>query len=167
MIRGIFILAVSVMGVHGASLALADEPSWIFANARYSHSRVTGNRVAQFAPLPAVQALPEVSDITSGYARTRINLRGADGTSDTYYRVRNFAAAGGGIDAQWERFHDAWQGSYLQGGATSFGPGYGGGHSGFGYGIPGGGPGYGPYGGHPGYGPGPWGGGGYGYGGGY
>ncbi len=140
-----------------APRARGEGNDWIFAPSRFSHSRATGNRVVQHTPLPAPAALPETADITSGYRKTRINLRGPDGTLDAYYRVQNFSAPAGGIDAQWERFDDAWRADYLQGGALTSYPAYG-----FGglpsYGGPYGGPGY-P---GPGYG-GPYGGPGYGY----
>jgi hypothetical protein len=159
-------VAIVATAMQFPSAARGDEGTWIFAPSRYSHSRATGGRVVQHTPLPAPAALPETAGITSGYRRTRINLRGADGTIDSYYRVQNFSAPAGGIDAQWERFDDAWRGAILQGGAYTslpygygggyggpyggpgFGPGYGGGYGGFpGYGGPG-------YGGYPGYGPG-------------
>ena len=101
--------------------------------------------------------------VTSGYSRSRLTLRGADGSSDTYYRVQSYGNAGPGINAEWERFHDAWRGSTVGGGAYGgvvpngfggfgFGGGFGGGYGG------GSGPGYpGGYRGNPGYGnPPPW-----------
>jgi hypothetical protein len=60
----------------------------------------------------------------------------------------------GGIDAEWERFHDAWKESFLTGGYYN-GPGYGG-YQGYGGGYPGYGGGYPGWGyGAPGYGNGP------------
>jgi hypothetical protein len=167
--RGILILLALAGAALSTQQARGDQNDWLFAPSRYTHSRTTGNRVVQHTPLPAPAALPETADITSGYRKTRINLRGPDGTVDSYYRVQNFGAPAGGIDAQWERFDDAWRGAILQGGAfTSYpsygygGPGYGTGYGGPGYGGPGyspgfggpgfGGPGYGPGFGGPGYG---------------
>ena len=90
-------------------------------------------------------------------ARTRTVLRGADGSTDTTYQVTNYGNGRGGLDAEWERFHDAWRGATIAGGNfsgfTPFGYGYGGfpgygyggsAYGGAGYGGPGyGGPGYG------------------------
>jgi hypothetical protein len=161
--RGILSILTLAAAVQFAPQAHGDESTWIFAPSRYSHSRETGNRVVQHSPEPAPAALPETAPITSGYRKTRINMRGAGGSIDTYYRVQNFSAPVGGIDAQWERFDDAWRGAILQGGSYSSYPSYGYG-GGPGYGGPyGGGPGYGvpSYGPGPGYG-GPYGGPGYG-----
>ena len=148
-------------------LATAQPESWIFARSRYSHDPDTGARVAQYSQVAPVEPLPDPRDVTSGYSRTRTVLRGADGSTDTYYRVRNYGNGRGGLDAEWERFHDAWRGSRVAGGSYQgippYGyPGYGYGYGGFpgyfpGYGGPGfGGPGYGGpgYGGTPGGGPG-------------
>ena len=150
-----------------AAEALADGPSWIFYRSTFSHDPMTGARVAQYMRTPPVEPLPDERAVTSSYRRTRTNLRGADGSTDTYYQVQQWGNGRGGIDAEWERFHDAWKESYLSGGYYSgaSGPwGYGGGYPGggfgtpgFGYGFPGSGygfPGYG-YGGAPGYGGGP------------
>ena len=49
-------------------------------------------------------------------AASRTNLRGTDGSIDTYYEVQAWGNGRGGIDAEWERFHDAWKESYLQNG---------------------------------------------------
>ena len=86
--------------------------------------------------------------VTSRYHRTRTNLRGIGGSVETYYDVQSWGNGRGGIDAEWERFHDAWKESFLQGGYYNQGPGYGNGYPGqFGNGGYGG-PGYG----YPGYG---------------
>src|SRR2546430_6419489 len=85
-------------------------------------------------------------------------MRGTDGSQETYYDVQSWGNGRGGIDAEWERFHDAWKESILQGGYYNQGPGYGNGYPGqfgngyggpgFGYGNGGPGDGYG----NPGYG---------------
>ena len=102
-----------------ASSATADDPTWIFQRGRYSHDPMTGARVLQYAPLPKVRALPDVSAISSGYRRTRVQLRGADGTVDTYNRVEAYGNGRGGLDSEWERFNDVWQRSELSGGYGS------------------------------------------------
>jgi hypothetical protein len=141
-------------------------PSWIFRHSTYTHDPYTGARVAQYMPLPAIEPLDDQRLVTSRYRRSRTNLRGSDGSSDTYYEVQQWGNGRGGLDAEWERFHDAWKESYLSGGyynqspygnASPYGgPFYGGGYGygGPGYGGPGyGGPGYGfPGFGMPGYG---------------
>jgi len=135
-------------------------PSWIFSHSTYSHDPVTGARVAQYMRTPPVEPLEDERNVTSRYRRSRTNLRGADGSMDTTYEVQAWGNGRGGIDAEWERFHDAWKESYLQGGFYNQSPGYGGGYNGpWGSGNGYGGPGYGN-GGYPGGGwggPGNWG----------
>ncbi|BBO35081.1 hypothetical protein [Lacipirellula parvula] len=156
------------------------QDSWIFMPSRFTHDPATGARVAQYAMKPPIEPLGDPRQVTSGYSRNRIILRGGDGSVDTIYRVTSFGNGRGGMDAEWERFHDAWRGSTIAGGQSQmYIPGYGGwfgggggyrGAGGYGGGGYGGG-GYGPGGGG-GYGPGgggvpPWagpGGAGYGYG---
>lgn len=126
-----------------------EQPSWIFDRSTFSHDPATGARVAQYERHAPVEELPDPRLVTSGYRRTRTNIRGADGSVDSYYQVQSYGNGRGGLDAEWERFHDAWRQSYTAGGYYN-GPGYG--APGYGYGY---GPGYGA-----GFGYGP----GYGYG---
>jgi len=127
-----------------AASAVADESTWTFRPGRYTHNPMTGQRVAQYAPPRAVAALPDNRGNVSGYRRTRIRQRGADGTIDTYYRVERFDDDQGGNDALQERSFDA-ELRWLRGGGYDYGYGFG---PGYGYG-----PGYGPgYGYSPGYG---------------
>ena len=110
--------------------------SWIFAQGRYTHDPATGARVSQYDEIEPVEPLPDQRLVTSGYSRSRSVVRGADGSADTYYRVTSYGNGRGGLDAEWERFHDAWRGSTSAGGAYGgVAPGYGG----FGYGPYGGG----------------------------
>ena len=149
-----------------AQIATGHVDSWIFARSWYSHDPDTGARVAQYTRVAPVEPLPDQRAVTSIYSRSRTVLRGADGSSDTYYRVRNSGNGRGGIDAEWERFHDAWRGARVSGGSYQgygYGPGYGYGNSVYG-GYGGYGPGGGYGGGFPGYGPGGPGYGGYGRG---
>jgi hypothetical protein len=76
---------------------------------------MTGARVAQYERIAPVEPLEDERNVTSSYRRTQTNLRGADGSTDTYYQVQAWGNDRGGIDAQWERFHDAWKESILQG----------------------------------------------------
>jgi hypothetical protein len=143
-------------------VAVASQPksdSWVFMRSRYTHDPETGARVAQYSMKPAIEPLDDPRLVTSGYSRSRVVLRGADGSADTHYRVQSYGNGRGGLDAEWERFHDAWRGSTIAGGqyqgfyAPNYGYGYGGygGYGGPGYGYGGGyGPGFG-YGGAPGF----------------
>ena len=161
------------------AVAAPSGPSWIFMPGRYSHDPATGMRVAQYAMKPPVEPLDDPRAVTSGYSRSRTVIRGADGSVDTYYRVQSYANGRGGLDAEWERFHDAWRGSTIAGGDYQVFPyggfGYGapyGGYGGYGGGYANGGHGGGKHGGqfgpnHPGYGPGYGYGSGFGYGPGY
>jgi hypothetical protein len=123
-----------------------EEPSWIFAQSTYTHDPVSGARVAQYMRKPPVEPLEDERLVTSRYRRSRTNLRGADGSIDSYYEVQAWGNGRGGIDAEWERFHDAWKESYLQNGFYNQGPGFGSpwgyGAPGFGHGFPGYGYGY-------------------------
>jgi hypothetical protein len=123
------------------------EPSWVFRRGTYTHDPYTGARVAQYMRTPPVEPLDDERMVTSRYRRSRTQLRGIDGSIDTYYEVQAWGNGRGGIDAEWERFHDAWKESFLTGGYYNQGPGFGapwGPGGGFGYGQPGYGfPGYG------------------------
>ncbi len=130
-----WMLALPMAMLWLSTLAHADdgclEPeSWIFHRSRYSHDPESGARVAQYSRGPAIEALPDQRDVTSGYFRSRSVLRGPNGSADTYYRVQSYGNGRGGLDAEWERFHDAWRGSTIAGGrfyGNSYGNGYGGG----------------------------------------
>lgn len=119
-----------------ACFAQPQPESWVFARSRYTHDPDTGGRVAQYARKMPVEALPDQRAVTSGYRRTRTVMRGADGSVDTTYQVQSYGNGGvpgngGGLDAEWERFHDAWRGSTI-GGGNYFGfPGF------YNYGFPG------------------------------
>jgi hypothetical protein len=121
----------------------ADPPSWIFHRSTYSHDPYTGARVAQYLRTPPVEPLEDERLVTSRYRRSRTRLRGIDGSVDTYYEVQAWGNGRGGIDAEWERFHDAWKESYLSGGFYNQGPGfapsgYGSSYGGYpGFGFPG------------------------------
>jgi hypothetical protein len=102
------------------------QPSWIFNRSTYSHDPVTGARVAQYERIAPVEPLEDERNVTSNYRFTQTNLRGADGSVDRYYQVQAWGNGRGGMDAEWERFHDAWKESILAGGYTNVGPGNGG-----------------------------------------
>jgi hypothetical protein len=135
--------------------------SWVFRPGRYTHDPATGGRVAQYAMKPPIEPLDDPRLVTSGYSRSRTVTRGADGSADTYYQVTNYGNGRGGLDAEWERFHDAWRGSTVAGGNYQAFPGFGYGFGPYGYGGYGSGYGGSGYGG-PGFGGGPGGGGGWG-----
>jgi len=126
-----------------------EQPSWIFRRSTYTHDPETGARVAQYQRLPAIEPLEDERLVTSRYHRTQTNLRGTAGSSESYYDVQAWGNGRGGIDAEWERFHNAWKESYLQGSFyNQQGPGFGNGYpgqygyggfggQGYGYGYPG------------------------------
>lgn len=93
------------------------QPSWIFARGTFTHDPYTGARVAQYMRPAPVEPLDDPRIVTSRYRRVRTNLRGPDGSNDTTYDVQNWGNGRGGLDAEWERFHDAWKESYLTGGS--------------------------------------------------
>ncbi|HEY4231914.1 MAG TPA: hypothetical protein VGM76_00680 [Lacipirellulaceae bacterium] len=122
-------------------------PSWIFAPGTYTHDPMTGARVAQYERVPPVEPLEDERNVTSSYRRTRTVLRGADGSSDTYYQVQAWGNGRGGLDAEWERVNDAWKQAYITGGYYSsqggpYGYGYGQGYGYGGWGPGNGGPGW-------------------------
>jgi hypothetical protein len=83
------------------------EASWAFAPGTYTHNAETGVRVVQYAQHEPVEGLPDPRQTVSRYWRTRTNLPGVNGSSDTIYEVRSFGNTLGGFDAQRERGHDA------------------------------------------------------------
>ena len=119
--------------------AASAPPSWIFRRSTFTHDPYTGARVAQYMRTPPVEPLDDERNFTSRYRRSRTNLRGHDGSVDTYYEVQAWGNGRGGIDAEWERFHDAWKESILSGGYYNFNQGAGYGPSQYGGGYPGGG----------------------------
>jgi hypothetical protein len=139
-------VGVATAAALAATGAAAQEASWIFDRSTYSHDPATGARVGQYARVPPVEALDDQRLVTSRYRYSRTNLRGMDGSWDYDYQVQSWGNDLGGIDAQWERFHDAWMGSYLSGGYYAqpythyrpYGPWFYGGHPaalpGYGYG---------------------------------
>ena len=140
-----FVSRTTVLAEPGACAACPvyerEAPSWAFRRSTYSHDPYTGARVAQYMRTPPVEPLDDPRMVTSRYRRSRTNLRGVDGSSDTYYEVQAWGNGRGGIDAEWERFHDAWKESYLTGsfynqgqGSAPWGFGHGwGGFPGFGF----------------------------------
>jgi hypothetical protein len=113
------------------------QPSWIFAPSTYTHDPLTGARVAQYMRTPPVEPLDDPRWVTSRYRRVRTNLRGPDGSQDSTYDVQNVSNGHGGLDAEWERFHDAWKESYLTGGFYNQNSGFNGfPNFGFGNGFP-------------------------------
>lgn len=129
-----------------AAAAPAETSSWVFQPSTYTHDPYTGARVAQYQRTPAVEPLEDPRQITSRYRRARTTIRGGDGSVDTTYEVQSYGNDRGGLDAQWERFHDAWRQSLLTGSYYNRTPAYpyGQGYGYPGYGYPGYGPGYGP-----------------------
>ena len=91
-------------------------PSWIFRRSTYTHDPETGARVAQYQRIRPVEPLEDERNVTSRYSRSRTNLRGTQGSVDSTYTVQSWGNGRGGLDAEWERFHDAWKESSLQGG---------------------------------------------------
>ncbi len=122
--NGTLVLPLVLLGYSTA--AAGDYSGWIFQPGNFSHHPATRQRVDQFAQLPMIDALPDGRRFASGLRRSRVTLRGADGTVTEYQRVDNWGNGRGGIDAQWERVNDVWRRSTLSGGY-----GYGGYRSGY------------------------------------
>ena len=140
------VVSTSCLSLTATASECCAPPRWIFQPGTYTHDRVTGARVAQYSRVDPVEPLPDQRLITSGYRRSRTTFRGPNGSVDTYYQVQNYANGRGGLDAEWERFHDAWLQSFSAGGYYNS---YSAGFPQYGYGFPFHGyPGYG----HPGYG---------------
>ncbi|MEM9187062.1 MAG: hypothetical protein AAGB00_11255 [Planctomycetota bacterium] len=106
---------LSALAMLSPADGLAQTPSWVFARGTYTHDRMTGARVAQYQRVAPVEDLDDPRLGTSRYRRIRTTLRGADGSIDSTYEVQRFANGRGGLDAEWERFHDAWRQSLLSG----------------------------------------------------
>lgn len=100
-------LAALLAGLCWAPADAFAEASWAFAPGAYTHSPETGQRVVQYAQHEPVEGLPDPRQTVSRYWRTRTNLPGVNGSSDTIYEVRSFGNTLGGFDAQRERGHDA------------------------------------------------------------
>jgi hypothetical protein len=120
-----FVIALILASACGGGSLLAQDcsccqPSWIFRRSQYSHDPATGARVAQYDRIPPVEPLPDPRLVTSGYRRVRSNLRGIDGSIDSAYSVSSYGNGRGGLDAEWERFHDAWLQSYTAGGTFNY-----------------------------------------------
>ncbi|MEN1681545.1 MAG: hypothetical protein AAGJ46_18340 [Planctomycetota bacterium] len=108
-------IAAFVFAEVGVAQSTATQSSWVFAPSTYSHDPVTGARVSQYARVEPVEQLGDPRLVTSRFRRTRTTLRGPDGGVDTTYEVQSYANGRGGLDAEWERFHDAWRQSLLTG----------------------------------------------------
>ncbi|QDU55408.1 hypothetical protein [Aeoliella mucimassa] len=135
--RHALLVATLFTSVAGWSVAAhaedcCEQPTWMFQRSTYSHAPESGARVAQYERHAYVEELPDPRLVTSGYRTTRTSLRGVNGSVDNYYQVQSWGNGRGGIDAEWERFHDAWKESYLSGGYYN-GSAYGG-YGGYGYG---------------------------------
>jgi hypothetical protein len=90
--------------------------SWVFARSTFTHDPMTGARVAQYDRKPPVEPLDDQRAVTSVYRRTRSVNRGFDGSMDTSYQVQSWGNGRGGLDAEWQMFHDVWKESILSGG---------------------------------------------------
>jgi hypothetical protein len=107
--------ATTVLPVAPVVYVAPAEPSWIFMRSTFTHDPTTGARVAQYMRKPPVEPLDDQRAVTSRYRRTRSVIRGPHGSYDTTYQVQAWGN-NGGIDAQWQAFHDAWKESILSGG---------------------------------------------------
>ena len=114
-------------------------PSWVFRRSTFTNDPMTGARVAQYMRKPPIEPLEDQREVTSSYRRTRTVNRGRDGSIDTSYQVQAWGNGRGGIDAEWQMFHDAWKESILSGSFynsnQSYGP-WGQGGPGYGFGGP-------------------------------
>lgn len=70
----------------------AEETSWIFRPSTYSHSPVTGARVAQYQPEePAVLRFDPTYQ-ESGYRQNHTSIRAGDGGADNMHIVQTWGA---------------------------------------------------------------------------
>jgi len=114
-----YLFVTTLFSIFAMPTAQAGDSSWMFYPGRYSHNPATGDRVAQYAPDPLIEPLPDTRPISSGYRQSRSTIRGLDGSVTSYYRVDNWSGTPGRLDAEWERFGDEWQRSFLSGGSAS------------------------------------------------
>jgi hypothetical protein len=101
--------------------------SWVFNRSTFTHDPVSGARVAQYMRKPPVEPLDDQRAVTSRYRRTRTSQRGIDGGYETSYQVQAWGNGRGGLDAEWQNFHDIWKESILSGGFynSNYGPAFG------------------------------------------
>ncbi|MCC6125882.1 MAG: hypothetical protein IT426_13020 [Pirellulales bacterium] len=89
--------------------------TWIFQPSYYSHDPETGQRVAQYAPLPKVYPPYDPTYRESGFHYTQSILRGPDGSVDALHLIQSW---GRGDQI---RPYGEWLYPY-RAGATPFGP---------------------------------------------
>ena len=58
--------------------------SWVFKPSYFTHSPATGERVAQYQPLPRVYVQQRVDYVRSAYKHNHISIRGAGGTDNIH-----------------------------------------------------------------------------------
>ena len=68
----------------------AHAADWIFAPSTYTHSPETGQRVAQYAPIPPVFTSPCPGYVESGYRHYQSSIRGAYGSADHLHIVEEW-----------------------------------------------------------------------------
>ena len=111
------VVASAVFPVVLAGLARAAAPaegSWIFQPGPYSHSAETGERVVQFAALPAPTRPFDATYVQSGYRHSRTTIRGG-AAADHLHRVETWGAG------ERIRPYGEWLRPFREG-ATPFGP---------------------------------------------
>jgi hypothetical protein len=92
----------------------ADEASWIFAPAQYSHSPTTGERVAQYCPEAPAFTWADDTYMESAYRHSTMNIQVGD-TSDHLHIVQTW---GQGLAI---RPYGEWEYPF-RAGATPYGP---------------------------------------------
>ena len=112
-------LAVFITIGFAATTAAADTGAtgageWAFKPSYFSHDRVDGERVAQFAP--GEKAYAQINNFRrSGYRQQRIRINGVGGSADNIHLVETWGAG------EFIRPYGEWQRPFRDG-ATPYGP---------------------------------------------
>jgi hypothetical protein len=83
-------ISATALAFVALSAFTADAADWIFAPSTYSHDPESGQRIAQYAPIPPVYTAPRSGYVESGYRHFRSSIRGAYGSADHLHLVEEW-----------------------------------------------------------------------------